>query len=195
MTEEPEVQEVQKDGGAPPEQETGGSRVFDWVDIIIPALVACILIFVFVGRTVGVIGPSMERTLMEGDRLVISRLFYTPRQGDIVVLRKDSFKNEPIIKRIIALEGQTIDIDFDEGVVYVDGAALEEPYTNTPTTLREDFVSGQVTVPEGCVFVMGDNRNRSTDSRTASIGCVDTRYILGKVVFRIMPLSKAGAVV
>ena len=166
--------------------------IFDWIEVIVTALVACILIFVFIARTVGVIGPSMEQTLIEGDRLIISDLFYTPKYGDIVVLRKDSFRDEPIIKRVIATEGQTVDIDFDAGVVYVDGAALDEPYVNAPTYDREDF-TGAVTVPEGCVFVMGDNRNRSTDSRTASIGCVDTRQIIGKALFRITPLSKFGS--
>ena len=164
---------------------------FDWIQTIVTALVVCILLFVFVGRTVGVIGPSMQQTLIQGDRLIISNLFYTPKYGDIVVLRKDSFKDEPIIKRVIATEGQTVDIDFEAGLVYVDGTALNEPYTNTPTNVREDF-EGPVTVPEGCVFVMGDNRNQSTDSRTASIGCVDTRYIIGKAVFRITPFSKFG---
>ena len=164
---------------------------FDWIQMIVTALVTCILIFVFLGRTVGVIGPSMEKTLIEGDRLIISNLFYTPKYGDIVVLRKDTFKNEPIIKRVIATEGQTVDIDFDAGVVYIDGVALDEPYINAPTTLREDFQK-PVTVPEGCVFVMGDNRNRSTDSRTDSIGCVDTRYIIGRAIFRIYPFNKIG---
>lgn len=172
-------------------EDQGGD--FDWIQTIVTALVACILVFVFVGRTVGVIGPSMQQTLVEGDRLVISNLFYTPKYGDIVVLRKDTFKNEPIIKRVIATEGQTVDIDFDAGVVYVDGAALDEPYVNAPTYEREDF-EGPVTVPEGCVFVMGDNRNRSTDSRYAAIGCVDVRYILGKAMFRITPLSKFGSI-
>ena len=86
---------------------------------------------------------------------------------------------DPIVKRVIATEGQTVDIDFEEGVVYVDGVALDEPYVNSTTNERENFTE-PVTVPEGCVFVMGDNRNRSTDSRSAAIGCVDTRYIIGK---------------
>lgn len=179
---------------APEEQEEEkGSAVFDWLQCIVAALVACILIFVFVGRTVGVVGPSMQQTLIEGDRLIISRLFYTPKYGDIVVLRKDAFKDEPIIKRVIATEGQTVDIDFAAGIVYVDGEALDEPYINTPTNAREDF-TGPVTVPEGCVFVMGDNRNHSTDSRTEVIGCVDTRYILGKALFRLTPLNRLGSV-
>ena len=169
------------------------SEFYGWLQTIVSALVACVLIFVFGFRTVGVVGPSMERTLMEGDRLIISGLFYTPQYGDIVVLRKDSFKDDPIIKRIIATQGQTVDIDFTRGVVYVDGQMLNETYANSPTTLREDF-QGPVTVPEGCVFVMGDNRNRSTDSRTESIGCVDTRYIIGRVVLRLAPLRKFGAV-
>ncbi len=175
-------------------QEKNSSGLFDWIQCIVSALVACILIFVFIGRTVGVDGESMLPTLENGDRLIITRLFYSePQYGDIVVLRKDSFKETPIIKRVIATEGQTVDIGFETGVVYVDGVALDEPYTNEPTNVQEDF-EGPVTVPENCVFVMGDNRNHSADSRMESIGCVDVRYIIGHVVLRLTPVSKFGAV-
>lgn len=173
------------------------TEMFDWLQCIVFALIACILVFLFLGRTVGVIGGSMENTLFEGERLVISKLFYTPEYGDIVVLRQDTFRNEPIVKRVIATEGQTVDIDFEECVVYVDGVALDEPYTkdygNYTYYDQQDF-DGEITVPEGCVFVMGDNRNGSTDSRTDSIGCVDARKILGKVIFRIGPLDRIGFV-
>ena len=104
----------------------------------------------------------MVPTLEQSDKVVISNLFYHPKQGDIVVLRKRTLMEEPIVKRIIATEGQTVDIDFDDGVVYVDGKALDEPYVNEPVHDRENF-EGKITVPEGCVFVMGDNRNASTD--------------------------------
>ena len=169
------------------------SETFDWLQCIVTALVACVLIFVFAFRVVGVEGGSMEDTLIEGDKLIITKLFFEPEYGDIVVLRKDTFSTKPIVKRIIATEGQVVEIDFDEGVVYVDGVALDEPYTKTPTNSRQDFIR-RVEVPEGCVFVMGDNRNRSTDSRTETIGCVDTRYILGEVVVRLLPFDKFGAV-
>ena len=194
MDEQEKLPEQSPENTPEEKKEEKGSAAFDWLQCIVAALVVCILIFVFVGRTVGVVGPSMQQTLIEGDRLIISRLFYTPKYGDIVVLRKDEFKEEPIIKRVIATEGQTVDIDFDAGIVYVDGKALDEPYTNTPTNVREDFNAGPVTVPEGCVFVMGDNRNHSTDSRTDVIGCVDTRYILGKALFRLMPIEKFGSI-
>ena len=95
----------------------------------------------------------------------------------------------PIIKRGIATEGQTVDIDFENSIVYVDGVALDEPYINEPTRDREDFFS-PVTVPEGYVFVMGDNRNGSTDSRAAIIGFIDERYVVGKVAFRLLPISE-----
>jgi len=172
-------------------------EMFDWLQCIVFALIVCILVFTFIARTVGVIGGSMENTLFEGERLVISKLFYTPQHGDIVVLRQDTFRNEPIVKRVIATEGQTVDIDFEECVVYVDGVALDEPYTkdygNYTYYDPQDF-EGEVTVPEGCIFVMGDNRNGSTDSRTESIGFVDTRKILGKVILRIGPLDRIGFV-
>ena len=166
---------------------------FDWVQCIVTALVVCILLFVFVGRSVGVIGNSMVPTLSWGDRLIVSSLFYTPKQGDIVILRKQTLTPEPIVKRIIATEGQTVSIDFDCGIVYVDGQALDEPYINEPTYRAIDFTD-EITVPEGCVFVLGDNRNASSDSRDANLGCVDTRYIIGKALWRITPLSSFGSI-
>ena len=110
-----------------------------------------------------------------------------PKCGDIIVASKDSFKDgEPIIKRVIATEGQTVDIDFTAGIVYVDGEALVEPYVNTPTTLKEG-VAFPLTVSEGCVFVMGDNRNDSLDSRSTEIGEIDCREVLGRVLFLVLP--------
>ena len=177
----------------PEKKKKDDGSAFDWLESIVSALVVCILLFVFIGRTVCVIGSSMVPTLEEGDRLIISKLFYEPEYGDIVVLRKEAFANYPIVKRVIATEGQTVDIDFEEGIVYVDGTALEEPYTNSPTNDPEDFEE-PVTVPAGCVFVMGDNRNMSTDSRKNEIGMVDSRLIIGKVYCVLFPLKSFGLV-
>lgn len=189
MNENPEVK---SDGTEEPAQEKRrSSEALDWLQCIVSGIVICILVFTFLFRVISVVGSSMVPTLEEGDKLIISDLFYQPKYGDIVVLRKEQFKDEPIIKRVIATEGQTVDIDFDAGLVYVDGVALEEAYVNSPTNEREDFTE-PVTVPEGCVFVMGDNRNRSTDSRTSSIGCVDRRLIIGKAYLRLTPLNKFG---
>lgn len=168
-------------------------EVYDWIQCIIFALVFCVLLFVFAVRMVNVVGHSMVPTLEQNDKVVISNLFYHPKQGDIVVLRKQTLMEEPIVKRIIATEGQTVDIDFDDGVVYVDGKALDEPYVNEPVHDRENF-EGKITVPEGCVFVMGDNRNASTDSRDARLGCVDERYIMGRVYFTLFPVKNIGVV-
>ena len=167
------------------------AEVYDWIQCIIFALVFCVLLFVFAVRMVNVVGHSMVPTLEQSDKVVISNLFYHPKQGDVVVLRKQTLMEEPIVKRIIATEGQTVDIDFDDGVVYVDGKALDEPYVNEPVHDRENF-EGKIT--EGCVFVMGDNRNASTDSRDARLGCVDTRYIMGRVYFTLFPVKNIGVV-
>lgn len=183
-------------------QEKQKSDAYDWIQCIVTALVACILLFTFVGRTVGVVGSSMLPTLVgsagdtSGDRLIISKLFYTPKYGDIVVLQKDEFADYPIIKRVIATEGQTVEIDFDTGTVTVDGEELDEPYIRELTREPEDFKSYKqpVTVPEGCIFVMGDNRNHSTDSRSANIKFVDNRYIIGKALLRLTPFSKFGGI-
>ncbi len=171
-------------------------EAYEWIQCVIVALICCVLIFVFVARVIDVVGNSMVPTLEWYDKVIITRLAGDYERGDIVVLRKDTYLDEPIIKRIIAVEGQTIDIDFENGIVYVDGEALDEPYINELTYEAEDFESYEqpLVIPEGCVFVMGDNRNNSTDSRRETIGCVDTRYIMGKVIFRILPLDKMGAI-
>ncbi len=176
--------------------------LFDWIEVLVHAIIAVVICFSFLFRIATIDGPSMENTLHDGEKVIITNLFYEPQAGDIVVVSRNkensvytmNESNTPIIKRIIALEGQTVDIDFDEGIVYVDGIALDEPYTKTPTTRKRE-IDFPVTVDEGCVFVLGDNRNDSLDSRSSQIGeygMIDTRYILGHAVFRILPFEKIG---
>lgn len=167
-------------------------EIYEWIQCIVAALIICVLLFVFIVRLVDVVGSSMFPTLEDGDKMVVSGLFYTPKQGDIVVFRKDEYKPEALVKRVIATEGQTVDINFSRGVVYVDGTALDETYTFEPTYNQIDFKGTQV-VPEGCVFVMGDNRNDSTDSRDERIGMVDTNLIIGKVYYTVFPISHIGS--
>ena len=153
-----------------------------------------VVIFILLFRIIVVNGFSMFPGLTDGDHLLlVSNLFYpNPKAGDVVVASKESFQNgTDIVKRVIATEGQTVDIDFEAGIVYVDGAALEEPYTNTPTNLEEGQKFPQ-TVEEGCVFVMGDNRNNSKDSRSLDIGQIDKREILGRAFFLFLPSAKPG---
>jgi len=166
-------------------------ELYDWVEAGIVAVVCVIILFTFGIRMAGVDGASMNPTLHDQDLLVISRMLYQPVCGDIVVITKPNHQQKPLIKRVIATEGQTVDIDFDKGVVYVDGAALQEPYTAEPTYHSYDMVFPQ-TVPQGCVFAMGDNRNESWDSRAAEVGMIDARYILGKVIYRILPYNQMG---
>jgi len=166
-------------------------EIYDWVEAAVIAVVCVVLVFTFAARLAGVNGRSMNPTLKDRDRLIITRLFYSPHQGDIVVITKPNSQNEPLIKRIIAVGGQTVDIDFELGVVFVDDTVLSEGYIAEPTH-RSYEVEFPQTVPEGCVFVMGDNRNMSWDSRAAEVGMVDERYILGKVVYRVLPYNKMG---
>lgn len=183
------------ESGGPPEAmdsagkpETVRMDAFDWLQCIVTALVCGIFIFVFIGRTIGVDGRSMLQTLHHHDRVVMSSLFFKPKYGDIIIFHSSAadFGGTPLVKRVIAVAGQTVDINFDTGEVFVDGLLLDEPYINEPTRTREDF-TGPITVPDGCVFVMGDNRNNSSDSRDRRVGMVDTRYILGKVLFLLIP--------
>ncbi len=169
------------------------SELFDWGEALLISLATVILIFVFGVRIIGVQGSSMEPTLQDSNQLLVSNLFYTPEKGDVVILTKDSFMESPIVKRVIATEGDTVDIDFETGDVTVNGEVLEEDYIAEPTTTFYDVTFPQ-TVPEGCIFVMGDNRNHSTDSRYGALGMVDTRYVIGRVLMRIYPFNEIGTV-
>ena len=157
-------------------------------------IIGVLLVFTFLFKTVIVSGSSMERTLYDGDcLLLLSNVFYSePEKGDIVVISKQSYDGgKSIIKRVIATEGQVVDIDFEAGIVYVDGQPLDEPYTNTPTNLAEGMIF-PLTVEKGCFFVLGDNRNVSKDSRSTDIGLVDTREIVGKVICLLFPGNNQG---
>lgn len=162
----------------------------DIVYFITLAIVILLLCF----RVVVVSGDSMKNTLLDGDMLVLlGNTFYrNPQQGDIIVASKDSFRDgEPIIKRVIAVEGQMVDINFATGTVYVDGVALDEPYISSLATNFEG-IQFPIHVTEGHIFVLGDNRIRSKDSRSTEIGLIDKRQILGKVIFLLIPGTDEG---
>ena len=179
---------LEPDSGNDADPERARMELYDWLECIISAIICAIFVFVFIGRTIGVEGHSMRNTLYQNDRVVMTNLFYTPKNGDVIVFHApdERFDGVPLVKRVIAVGGQTLDIDFDTGDVYVDGKIVDEPYINERTARRLDF-EGPVTVPEGYVFAMGDNRNHSQDSRDNKVGFVDTRYILGRVLFILIP--------
>lgn len=163
--------------------------VFDFVSIVMTSFIIIAIIFTFAFRLVGVVGSSMTDTLHEDDWLITVQKEHYER-GDIVVITQPNFFNEPLIKRVIATEGETVTIDYDTATVYVDGVPLNEPYTKDDFMLRiSDEVSYPYTVPEGHIFCMGDNRNGSTDSRSNLIGPLDERYVLGKAVVRLLPFG------
>ena len=170
------------------EEMPGNREVYEWVRALVTSVLAVVLVFTFAVRLIGVDGHSMVPTLQDGDRLLVavSTLKHDYSAGDIVVLRKQSFMEEPIVKRVVAVGGQTVDIDFGTGSVYVDGRMLNEPYINE-LTFRDEGTDFPLTVPEGSVFVMGDNRNHSDDSRNIKLGTVETGYITGKVIFLLYP--------
>ena len=170
-------------------QTAKGRDLYEWVQSLVGSVLVVVAIFTFVIRMMGVDGHSMLNTLQHGDRLLVvnSMLYHDYKYGDIVILRKNGvFDDDPIVKRVIAVEGQTVDIDFAEGIVYVDGEALEEDYIREPTYTAEG-TEFPLTVPEGSIFVMGDNRNGSSDSRDYRLGTVDTRYVIGKAAFLLFP--------
>lgn len=178
----------------PPRQP--GADLYEWLQLFLGCVIGAVLLFNCVARLTRVDGPSMDDTLRDGEVMLIWSLGYAPKQGDIVVLNKTSVVlpgwNEPraIVKRVIATGGQRVDIDYGANAVRVDGELLEEDYIK-----EQMFVPGygeginHVTVPEGCLFVMGDNRNESADSRYPDIGIVDTRCVIGRGVAVMFPLE------
>ena len=185
-----EAQAGQEDASQKKEE---GRDLYEWTQALVCSVLAVVLLFTFVVRLIGVDGHSMVPTLQDGDRLLVLNSLWDSdyEYGDIVVLRKESFLEEPIVKRVIATEGQTVDIDFASGSVYVDGELLEEDYINESTYVDEG-TQFPLTVPEGSIFVMGDNRNHSSDSRSSDLGTVDTRYVIGKAVFLLFPGADEG---
>ena len=193
----------------------GVRSMYEWLEEIVFALVAVILVFTFLFRVVTVTGKSMLPNFVEGEKVVVTNLGHDIEQGTVVVVT--NVLEEPIIKRVIATEGQTVNIDYDTGTVYIDGEALNETQfgiengiTFHPYDGYEALVFPQ-TVPKGCVFVMGDNRNHSSDSRVGSlvlgdnrtvsrdsryaeIGMIDTRHIMGEAVFTLYPFDRFGFV-
>ena len=179
-----------------------GAELYEWLQMFLGCVVAAVVLFNCVARLTRVDGGSMDTTLQHGEIMLIWSLGYTPKQGDIVVLNKTSVLlpdwTEPraIVKRVIATGGQTVDVDYSTGAVYVDGRPPAEPYLHEemrrpgPPSMQETHWE----VPEGSIFVMGDNRNYSTDSRDSLLGAIDTDYILGKAVLALWPLDRFGAV-
>ena len=191
---------------------SAAKEVFDWLESILIGILAIVVIFTFFVRVNTVSGRSMLPTLVSGQKLIVSDLFYTPAYNDIVIIQASELpdengeKGKPIVKRIIGMPGDKIYIDFVNGIVYRNDVALEITVNEEDGLLYEDGhkintltkdpedMTGEVIVPEDCYFVMGDNRNSSTDSRNLYVGCVHKNYIAGKVLFSIFPFDKFGSV-
>lgn len=197
-------------------------EIFEWAEMLAVSVCAVLILMTVVVRHSPVTGHSMYPTLIgapaslpdplaapagQNDVLLISDLFYTPKSGDIVVTQANGHMENPLVKRVIAAEGQSLRIDFETWSVYVDGEKLDEPYVNKvdyPMNKQnyDEFMAqscklnedGSYIIPEGYVFCMGDNRNGSADSRLEAIGLIDERLVVGKVLFRVFPFDRIGAV-
>ena len=161
--------------------------IFEWCSSVMASFVVIFAIFCFLFRVVQVSGESMLQTLQNRDWLLVSSVGQV-ETGDIVVATPPTYEGGPVIKRVIAMEGDEVFIDFERGEVLVNGVVLNEPYINTPTNVSYD-VEFPIVVPENSVFLMGDNRNGSLDSRSTQIGFVDEKYVLGRVILRVFPMK------
>ncbi len=176
-----------------------GMEIFEWVQAIVIAVVIAMFLRTYIFTLVDVNGSSMVPTLHHGDKLIVRRIAYEPEAGDIIIFRPASNENTPYVKRVIATEGQVVDIKYnqaeDYAEVYVDGVKLDEDYINEEIDINHvgDGVYPRV-VPDDCYFVLGDNRNGSTDSRFSSVGMVTKDSVIGKAQVRVWPLSDIGSI-
>lgn len=170
------------------------AMIFEWTNALITALIVVLLLLTFVFRQVTVNGRSMTDTLQDGDRLIVSNFMYTPKNNDIIVISHGNNYSEPIIKRVIATEGQSLSINYETGEVVVDGVLLDEPYIKGTTKQLRNPLDIPTVIPEGYVFVMGDNREGSLDSRSTEIGLIPVENIIGKAEVRIYPFDSIGSV-
>ena len=188
-----------------PEEKSNSSfykEFYDWVTFIFLSVLCFIMIFTVAIRVITVDGESMLPTLKHQNMLLVSDVGYQPQYKDIVIVYAPNLYNsdtktfgKTIVKRVIGLPGDTVRIDFGEGIVYRNGEALDEPYTNSLTNIQQGFPNNKdVVVPENKIFVLGDNRNDSKDSRSYDIGMVDVRYVIGKSLFRVWPFDQLGSV-
>ncbi len=166
---------------------------FEWLESIIQAIIFVVIFMVFFFRIVNVSGISMLNTLHNADKVVVFKLNYIPKSGDVVVIKRGRYLDEPLIKRVIATEGQELDIDFSEGSVFVNGKKLEENYIKEPMYLQGDW-NFRGKIPKGYSFVMGDNRNHSLDSRFKTVGLIENKNIIGKACFVIFPVDRIGKI-
>ena len=181
----------------PEEVKLPGADLFDWLQMVMGCILAAVLLFNCFARLTQVDGESMTNTLQDGEMRLVWSLGYHPKAGDIVVVNKKTatfLDDRAIVKRVIAVGGQSVDIDYASGTVYVDGSPLDEPYIKETMYFPASYTMSQThwDVPQGQLFLMGDNRNGSTDSRDERLGPVDEGYVLGRAVLALWPLSKAG---
>ena len=197
MNENEELQQLSEE--EMPQKSSGSgifASLFEWVETLTLYFAIAMAVLTLLFTHSPVVGSSMYPTLEQGDILIIRKLGYTPKNGDIIVCQSEVYgMDKPLVKRVIATGGQTVEIDYKTWTVKVDGVTLDEDYINYKPDVymnRSDYLPVKFTVPEGKVFVMGDNRNDSWDSRLETVGLIDERNVLGKVSFRLLPLRKIG---
>ncbi len=208
MNNEPEIK-LPEEATAAPSADKGGVKflklIFDIIEMLTLAVIVVLFVFSFCTRLCRVDGRSMNNTLQNGEMLLTTNIFYEPKQGDVVVFHlSNEYYEQPLVKRVIATEGQTVKLNFVTGEVTVDGKLLDEGYIFVDGGLyqvKQEFdrqyvfkepdgdLYFEATVPEGHIFVMGDNRNHSTDSRSTLVGFVDKDCVLGKAFLRIKPFT------
>ncbi len=166
------------------------SVLYSAVSTLLICVMCVFVLFTFIFRTVTVDGNSMNPGLSNGDKIILSNFLYTPDYGDIIVINRDADQGKPLIKRVVALGGDEINIDFETHLITVNGRVITETYRVTAPITHKGDVEFPVTVPENCVFVLGDNRNDSRDSRFSDVGFIDLGDVSGKAIGRISPLGK-----